>query len=131
MTEEEIELRKARLRRCNLLLWAIADEGRQFFRHGEKVAKLEMDARYRIWYCNEYSGKRVYTHRPYLGRGFHHGGTLHDLICAMRDYIMTGEDRVSRQLGPWPKWICDGDLWGYGEGMQHVRDAWQPQTLTS
>lgn len=124
MTEREIELRKARLRRCNLLLWAIADHGRKFFRHGQTVATLEMDARHRIWFNDEYTGKRVYTHRPWLGRGFHHGGTLNAFIRAMRDYIITGEDRVARHLGPWPKEYCDGDLWGYGDDMQRVREAW-------
>ena len=24
-------------------------------------------------------------------------------------------------LGPWPQWMCEGDLWGYGDDMQTVR----------
>ena len=25
-------------------------------------------------------------------------------------------------FGPWPKTLCDGDLWGYGEAMKYVRE---------
>ena len=128
MKYSEIEARAVRQRRCNRLLEAIADHGRQFFRHKEKVAKLEIDGRYRIWYRNEYTGKRVYTHRPWLGRGFHHGGTLNALVRSMRDYIITGEDRVAGFLGPWPDHVCGGDLWGYGDDMQTIRDKWSQST---
>lgn len=44
------------------------------------------------------------------------------LIEQLRNYIQTGNPQ-KLSLGPWPKWICDGDLWGYGEDMQQVRDA--------
>lgn len=41
---------------------------------------------------------------------------MRQCICGDREYL-TG------YLGPWHEWGCDGDLWGYGEDMQLVRDV--------
>jgi hypothetical protein len=32
-------------------------------------------------------------------------------------------------FGPWPEWICGGDLWGYGAEMDVVRRAAQRLAL--
>lgn len=45
---------------------------------------------------------------------------MKDIVLALRDYIATGE-RPSLGLGPWPAYLCEGDLWGYGaEAMDHI-----------
>ncbi len=125
MSPEEIQARKARLQRCNQLLFQISDCGRRFFYSNGFVAYLEIDDNHRVWFHDDYSRKRIYTHRAYLGRGFTHGGTLNSLVRWLRHYIITEEDRVKNLLGPWPEHICHGDLWGYGDDMVLVRTAWE------
>jgi hypothetical protein len=58
----------------------------------------------------------------YEWRGFSEGGTLRSLVEQLRDYIRTGKQVHPQSFGPWPQWYCDGDLWGYGDDMQQVRD---------
>lgn len=118
---------------CNALLITIGDCGRRFFWHnprayGDKVsppryAFFSVD-RGRVYFTDDYSQKRIYTHWTRdEWRGFSHGGTLRDLVIALRDFIRTGEPIKPGYLGPWPAYICDGDLWGYGADMAKVRQA--------
>lgn len=107
---------------ANKLIEVIANCGRRFFRHEDVIAGFAVDHRSRIWFTDAYSKRRIYTAYRYEWRGFTNGGTMRTLIEQLRDYIRTGElQRLG--LGPWPQWYCDGDLWGYGEAMQQVRDA--------
>lgn len=116
--------KQQRAETANKLLEVIASCGRRFFRYESAVATFEVDAQGRVWLNDEYSKRRIYTHYRYEWRGFTHGGTLRTLIEKLRDYIRTG-DPQRLGLGPWPQWYCDGDLWGYGDAMQQVRDAAQ------
>jgi len=75
-----------------------------------------------VYLRDEYRGKLIYTHYAGDWRGFTNGGTMRNLIIHLRDYIRTGAPQ-KMNLGPWPEWICDGDLWGYGDDMQTVRQA--------
>lgn len=118
-----IDERRYRAEKINVLIAAIASCGRRFFHHQGNIARMEVDERGRVWWVDHYSGKQVYTHRQWLGRGFTSGGTLNRLVCAFRDYIMTGAPVKRGHFGPWPEWICDGDPWGYGEDMEKVRVA--------
>jgi len=112
-----------RLERANALIETIAVCGRKFFRHGEDVSRLEIDDRGRVWLWDKYSHTRVYTHSRYgKWRGFTEGGTLRQLIEYLRDYIKRDKDVPACIFGPWPKWRCDGDLWGYGRDMKTVRE---------
>jgi hypothetical protein len=127
MNPTKLAARERRVKQCNDLLFVIGQNGRQFFFYAGTISKLELDDRHRVWFIDSYSKKRIYTHYKYTWRGFTNGGTLHDLICAMRDYIVTGAEkarsRIQRMLGPWPDYVCGGDLWGYGESMENVRSS--------
>ncbi|MFB8829101.1 hypothetical protein ACE0DR_06250 [Azotobacter sp. CWF10] len=119
--------KQQRLEHCNQLLQVIARHGRRFFYSADhdRVAILDLDARGRVWFIDDYSGKRVYTHPTGFGsrwRGFTHGGTLRSLVEALRDYIVTGEPMPRGYIAPERTWT-DGDIWGYGpEAAKAVRE---------
>lgn len=112
----------ARAAKANELLVAIAACGRRFFHHDGRVSRFDVDARGRVWFIDKYTQKRIYTHYRYEWHGFSEGGTLRVLIENLRDFIRTGQ-APDLGLGPWPAWVCGGDLWGYGEDMQKVQGA--------
>lgn len=126
MPTENKSTKQQRLGHCNLLLQVIARHGRRFFYNAkhDRVASLELDARGRVWFIDDYSGQRVYTHRTTWTnkwRGFSHGGTLRDLIEALRDYIISGEPLRRGYIATETSW-SDGDIWGYGpEAARAVR----------
>ncbi len=112
-----------RLDRANQLVAVIAAHGRRFFVHHGHVASFQLDKTGHIWFIDDYSKKRIYTHWTRdEWKGFSHGGTLRDLVISLRDYIASGR-QLRACLGPWPKSTCDGDLWGYGDSMAEVRKA--------
>lgn len=126
----EATTKRERVVRANNFLTAIASCGRRFFRYEAGVSYFELDARGRVWFIDTYRGARIYTHHTRDSwRGFTQGGTLRNLVIALRDFIRTGDgSRVS--IGPWPDWVCDGDLWGYGfENMERVREAARAQGI--
>ncbi len=117
--------RQARVEQANALIVAIGSHGRRFFwsTSKERFARFEISERGRVLFVDDYIGKPTDTHNE-TGRwpNFSHGGTLKALVCAVRDFIVTGKPINPRYLGPWPKHLCDGDLWGYGHGaMEAVR----------
>lgn len=114
--------RQQRIDICNQLLQTIASCGRKFFLYQGRVAWFKMDnRRHHLWFIDECSQKAVYVHSDRgEWKGFTGGGTLQALVRAMKAFIMCG--RPLRQvLGPFPDWLCGGDLWGYGEDMEIVR----------
>ena len=85
---------------------------------------MEVDRRGKVWFIDDYSGNRIFTHETVWGgrwRGFSHGGTLRDLVKEFRGYICTGEPLHPGYLGP--ERFNDSNIWGYdAEGMQAVRE---------
>jgi len=113
-----------RLGRANALLIEIASCGRRFFHHKGRVSQLDLDERGRVWLVDKWTGNRIYTHYAYLWRGFSEGGTLRELVCKLRDYIVRGDLLPPLALGPYhSEMINGGDIWGYGEDMERVRAA--------
>ncbi len=110
-----------RLAEANRVLKIISKHGRRFFYHKDRTSQFEVDARGMIWFRDSYSDKPIYTHYNGRWRYFSEGGTLRSLVIALRDYIRTGEPISAGWFGPWPEYICDGDLWGYGPSMDDVR----------
>ena len=107
----------------NAMICVIGSRGRRFFysKTKDRFAIIEVDSRGRVFWHDDYTGSRIYTHRNHRWDGFSHGGTLRNLVEHFRDYIMTGKP-LKHGFGPWPDTFCDGDLWGYGkDAMQHVR----------
>lgn len=117
-----VATKKGRAEQASRFLTAIAGCGRKFFAHNGRVSRFEVDDRGRVWFVDSYREHRIYTHYEGRWRGFSEGGTLRSLVCVLRDFIRTGEQQ-RLHLGPWPDWICNGDLWGYGADMATVRTA--------
>jgi hypothetical protein len=108
---------------ANGILSIISSHGRRFFYHSGCVSHFDMDVPSgRLWFIDGYSQKRIYTaYRRGRWRGFSEGGTLRSLVENLSDYIVKGTPILMGRFGPWPKYLCDGDLWGYGDSMQAVR----------
>jgi hypothetical protein len=115
-----------RAEHVNQVIKIIAGHGRRFFysQSVDRYASMEVDQRGMVWYIDNYTGKRIFTHETVWGgkwRGFSHGGTLKDLIKKFRDYIRTGEPLHPGYLGP--ERFNDTNVWGYDEeGMRAVRE---------
>lgn len=118
----EIQSKRERLRRCNELILTIASVGRKCFsgvdysRSVLPVAFLELDHRGRVYFHDEYTGLRIYTHWKHREwRGWNHGGSMQNLIARLRDYTLHGRQLTS--VNPtYPAWFNSdgGDMWGYG-----------------
>lgn len=129
-------LRLERLQAANALIEIIASHGRRFFFHKPpagaskvgldhrnltgviddvptlgRIAKLEIDARNKVWLIDEYTQRRVNTHAKDDWEGFSHGGTLRSLVATMRDYVIDGKLLSFGTIAPLRD---DGsNLWGY------------------
>jgi hypothetical protein len=112
---------RERLGHANKVIRAMSSHGRRFFYHEDRTASLEMDIGGKIWLFDEYSQKRVNTHKQGGWLDFSHGGTLRNIIEALRDYVLTGKPLPGAWIGP----ACGygvGDVWGYGpEALTAVR----------
>ena len=117
--------KQKRVKKANKLIEVIGSCGCNFFNAPSKygLSKFEVDHRGRIWFVDGYSGKRIYLHYRYWKRGFTQGGTIRDLVNALKEYIATGNPINAYHFGPWSQQLCNGDLWGYGQDMQQVRDC--------
>lgn len=113
-----------RLQASNRVIEFIATHGRKFFGYSTTISRFELDARGRIWFVDWYRGDRIYTHYTKGSwHGFSEGGTLRALVVWLRDYIQDGNTiNFHVHFGPWPKWLCGGDPWGYGSDMELVRE---------
>lgn len=128
-TAKQALAKQARVAEANKLLQIIGSHGRRFFyseKH-DRFAHIEVDSRGRVWFHDDHTGARVYTHDSSFGNkwyGFSHGGTMRELICALRDYIGSGR-APSRDIIA-PQRYDFSDIWGYGdEAAQAVRaQAW-------
>ncbi len=113
-----------RVEHANALIKVIAEHGRMFFDYKGTIATLELDKNGKVWFVDEYTKARVYTHYRGQWRGFNHGGALRDLVCTMRDYIVKGKPLSIEWIAP-TRWNPEnGDIWGYGkEAAAAVRAA--------
>ncbi|KFJ13054.1 hypothetical protein DR66_4064 [Delftia acidovorans] len=105
-----------RLGHANALIEIISRHGRRFFHNRESgaIARLELDARGRVWLIDEYRGARVYVAYRGRWRGFTHGGTLQNLVEALHHYILRGELLHPEYIAPSRMDPKNGDIWGYG-----------------
>lgn len=128
---EKREEKLARTDKANQLIEEIASCGRKFFRvekqylkegEDERVSKFELSSRGHVYFIDKWTKKKVYTHYVGNWKKFSEGGTLQTLVEKLRNYISKGQKLRGNILGPFPEWICGGDLWGYGKDMEQVRD---------
>ena len=125
-TKSKLTPKQHRTEQVNQVIQIIGNRGRRFF-YNEKAnryATMEVDQRGKIWFIDDYSSRRIFTHKTNWGgrwRGFSHGGTLRSLVEGFRDYIRTGEPMHPGYLGP--ERLDDSNIWGYDiEGMRAVRE---------
>lgn len=113
-----------RVEHANALIKVISEHGRKFFERKGVVATLELDKNGKVWFVDEYSKARIYTHYRDRWHGFSHGGTMRNLVELMRDYITKGTQLPLYVIAP-VRWNPDnGDIWGYGkEAAAAVRTA--------
>lgn len=105
-----------RVTEANRVIESISRHGRRFFYCAAQVrtAHFILGARGQILFVDDWTGKPVYVAYRGNWRQFSHGGTMRGLVEALAEYIRSGAQIPAGFLGPWPKWICGGDLWGYG-----------------
>jgi hypothetical protein len=116
--------KKERAEHANTLINLIAAHGRRFFYNKEhnRVAKMYLDARGRVWFVDDYRETHIYTHWNGSWRGFSHGGTLRDLTIQLRDYIRTGELIHHGVIAP-SRFDPDRNIWGYSfESAEKLRE---------
>lgn len=116
-----------KIRRCeeaNKVIETISRHGRRFFYSDkyDRVSKFRVDEKGNVWLFDKHTGEEIYTHYRHGWRKFSDGGTLRALCEALRDYIRTGTPISRGWFGPWPDYVSDGDLWGYGkDAMEALR----------
>lgn len=114
---------KVRLDNANNFLVAIGSCGRRFFYNKKKsiYARFEMDVNGRVWFHDDYTGARIYTH--YSGRwsGFTQGETLRRLI----DFLSSEYIKYGEKLNPsfFKKNGTFAAAWGYGDDIGVVKKA--------
>lgn len=85
---------------------------------------MEVDQRGKIWLIQDYSSRRIFTHKTNWGgrwRGFNHGGPLRSLVEGFRDYIRSSDSLPLGYLGP--ERFDASNIWGYDiEGIRAVRE---------
>ena len=124
-TGNKLTLKQQRTEQVNQVIRIIGNHGRHFFlnQKANRYACMEVDQRGKIWFIDDFSSRRIFTHKTDWGgrwRGFSHGGTLRSLVEEFRDYIRTGEPLHPGYLGP--ERFDDSNIWGYDiEGMRAVR----------
>ena len=111
-----------RLAHANDVLLSVSRYGRRFFysRDTDQVARFEIDDGGRVRIRDEQSRRSVLVTKTGPWRGFGNGGKLRCLVEDLANYIRTGK-KIRNHFGPWPDWICGGDLWGYGDAIRQVR----------
>ncbi len=113
-----------RLEHANAVIAAMARHGRRFFycERYDRTSHFVIDDRGQLRFVDNYSGKAVLLVKGGKWRGFSNGGTCRAMVENLGNYVRTGK-KCGNHWGPWPEWVCDGDLWGYGhEASQAVRN---------
>lgn len=118
-----------RLSTANAIIRVIGSRGRHFLSENSDrrtpvpnpfFAHFEVDKRLEIWFVDRYSRKANLV-RLSDWPHFSDGGTLRSLVEHLSAFIRGGARINMRAFGPWPEWVCGGDLWGYGADMEKVR----------
>lgn len=108
-----------RLQAANEFIRVIASCGREFFKHEQEIARLELSPTSRVFFHDEYSKKRIYTHLEYRRwEGFSHGGTLKRLIIALKNFITKDRKLRAAYFNN-----SSANPWGYGEDILIVKES--------
>jgi hypothetical protein len=121
---------RERLALVNSIIRVIGSHGRHFLSENSDrrelvenpfFAHFQVDDRNEVWFIDRYTRKPILV-RLFDWPGFSDGGTLRDLVKHFAEHIVTNKPLNIRYFGPAPKWVCDGDPWGYGDSMHVVRE---------
>ncbi|MDD2989831.1 MAG: hypothetical protein PHI64_12820 [Zoogloea sp.] len=120
LNPDRLHPRRQRAEEANQLIVLIGQQGRQFFfsEGTRRYAFFEVAGNGRVWFNDEYSGARIYTHKCAGSRirGFTHGGTLWRLVERMANYITAGTPVDMAYIAP--------KCWGYSpEAADALRAA--------
>ncbi|BBK30271.1 hypothetical protein STHU_09050 [Allostella humosa] len=117
--------RTERAAHANAVIEEIAKVGRRFFwsEEHQRVSRFDFDTGGRLILVDRETGRNVHVTQREGWHNFSEGGTLRAVVEALAGYIREGVQINPRYFGPWPAYICDGDLWGYGEAMAPLRAA--------
>jgi len=118
------ELQAARLDNVNAFIKVIGDHGRRFFYNSksDRYAYMELDGRGRVWFVDDYSGERIYTHRDGRWGGFSQGGTLRMLTEVFRDHVKKGK-KINARYFTGRSWMEDHHPWGYpSDSLEVLRE---------
>lgn len=101
---------------ANALIEEVAKRGRMFFHHkaSGRTANFEFASGGRLRFRDEFTQKLIDTGKAGRGQGFSGGGTLQRLVSDLTKYVSKGERITPAHFGPFPHFMCDGDVWGYG-----------------
>lgn len=123
------EQKQKRVENANQFLQAIANCGRRFFWYSKenRVSRFELAENGRLYFWDDYTNARLPLSHPKSNQWhvkFSHGGTMKRLVELLADFIRNGKPFTNQYvLGPWEDWMCRGDLWGYGDDMEKVRQS--------
>tara|TARA_R110000851_G_scaffold33896_1_gene90361 strand:- start:6733 stop:7143 length:411 start_codon:yes stop_codon:yes gene_type:complete len=124
MSKREKQLK--RLANVNEFITIIASMGRRFFNYTpdeglERCAWMYLDNHGHVYFVDEYSEKRIYTHYSGRWKGFTNGGTLKSFVELFRDHIKRGTKLHRRYFDTESVFPCP---WGYPEECyQKLRSA--------
>lgn len=127
--------REDRLETANEIIRIVASHGRRFFSQDEdsiermrspRISKFVVHPETgHLWFLDKFAEEWIYVAHAGRWAGFSEGGTLRALVENLRDFINFGA-RIKKHFGPWPPWVCGGDVWGYGEAAETMRAELEP-----
>lgn len=119
---------QARLETANSIIRVMASHGRRFFSQDADcqermpnpfIAHFTVDRNGELWFTDSYTQKpNLVRHREWPH--FHNGGTLLAIAKMLGEHISKAFPVNNNFFMRSPKWVCDGDPWGYGEEMINV-----------
>lgn len=114
--------KQSRLKNANQLIKKISSCGRRFFYYQGKIARLELSEHGRIFFIDEYTENRIYTHNKNDWRGFTGGGTLRSFIIMLKNYVLF-DDKIN--VTYWNKmWgSFSQNPWEYGDDIDSVKNC--------
>lgn len=117
--EQVVVDRRLRAKQVNVLICAIAEAGVAFWnkRIGE-VSSFSVDDLGRVYFYDSGSRSKLYMFNRAWKRsrsGFSQGGTFKQMVDYLLAFVKDGEQAPACLFGPWPEYMCGGDIFGAGK----------------
>ncbi|PSW30825.1 hypothetical protein C9J21_18225 [Photobacterium phosphoreum] len=106
--------KQTRIIHCNLLIKEIASYGCRFFYHDGDISVLILTTSGHVYLFDKNTKELIDTHNTQgTWPGFSNTGTLHRLVCSMRDYVISGEHLNIKAICDTSFYTDGGNVWGY------------------